>query len=403
MKEEGLFKIPEEDLKKIKTFKEYDDYFQILYKQGIQALLKAEMQQHLGYAKNDPQGKKSGNSRNGYSGKVLKTNLGEIPLEIPRDRNATFDPVVVPKHERVAQKIEHAIVSMYSRGMSVRDIRHTIRDIYGVEVSEGSISGITDVVMEDIHLWQQRPLEPLYVVLWMDGLVVRVRQNAQVVTKTIYLMIGLTREGMKQVLGMWISEKESASFWLSALTDLKARGVKDILIACCDNLSGLRQAIRAAFPATVTQLCVVHQVRNSSKYVAWKERKAFLSDLKPVYQAINCEMAAYALDQAAIKWGQKYPWALKSWKDNWADITTYFDFPLEIRKIIYTTNTIESMNSTIRKYTREKTLFPDDQAALKAVFLAIQNLERKWTRAMKEWGLIINQLMIKFENRCTLC
>lgn len=287
--------------------------------------------------------------------------------------------------------------------MSVRDIRHTIRDIYGVEVSEGSISGITDVVMEDIHLWQQRPLEPLYVVLWMDGLVVRVRQNAQVVTKTIYLMIGLTREGMKQVLGMWISEKESASFWLSALTDLKARGVKDILIACCDNLSGLRQAIRAAFPATVTQLCVVHQVRNSSKYVAWKERKAFLSDLKPVYQAINCEMAAYALDQAAIKWGQKYPWALKSWKDNWADITTYFDFPLEIRKIIYTTNTIESMNSTIRKYTREKTLFPDDQAALKAVFLAIQNLERKWTRAMKEWGLIINQLMIKFENRCTLC
>lgn len=402
MKDEPLFQIPEEDLKKIKTFKEYDDYFHTLYKQGIQALLKAEMEQHLGYSKNDALGKKSGNSRNGYSGKVLKTNLGDIPLDIPRDRNATFDPVVVPKHQRVAQKIEQAIVTMYSRGMSVRDIRQTIREIYGIEVSEGSISGLTNMVMEDILMWQQRPLEPLYVVLWMDGLVVRVRHNGHVVRKTIYLMIGLNHEGMKQVLGMWISEKESASMWLSALTDLKARGVKDILIACCDNLTGLRQAVTAAFPATVTQLCVVHQVRNSSKYVAWKERKQFLSDLKPVYQAINREMALYALEQVNLKWGQKYPWAIKSWQDNWADITTYFDFPLEIRKVIYTTNTIESMNSTIRKYTREKTLFPDDQAALKAVYLAIGNLERKWTRAMKDWGLILNQLMIKFENRCTL-
>lgn len=215
-------------------------------------------------------------------------------------------------------------------------------------------------------------------------------------------MIGLNPQGLKQVLGMWISEKESASFWLSALSDLKARGVKDILIACCDNLSGLTRAIAAAFPATVTQLCVVHQVRNSSKYVAWKERKPFLSDLKPVYQAINGEMALYALGQAELKWGQKYPWALKSWRDNWTDITTFFDFPLEIRKVIYTTNTIESMNSTIRKYTREKTVFPDDQAALKAVYMAIQNLESKWTRAIKDWGLIINQLMIKFEDRCTL-
>lgn len=222
------------------------------------------------------------------------------------------------------------------------------------------------------------------------------------VTKTIYLMIGLNPQGLKQVLGMWISEKESASFWLSALSDLKARGVKDILIACCDNLSGLTRAIAAAFPATVTQLCVVHQVRNSSKYVAWKERKPFLSDLKPVYQAINGEMALYALGQAELKWGQKYPWALKSWRDNWTDITTFFDFPLEIRKVIYTTNTIESMNSTIRKYTREKTVFPDDQAALKAVYMAIQNLESKWTRAIKDWGLIFNQLMIKFEDRCTL-
>jgi putative transposase len=289
---------------------------------------------------------------------------------------------------------------MYSRGMTTRDIEATIKDIYGIEVSEGSISNITSTVLEDIKEWQQRPLEPVYFVVWMDGIVLKVRQNGKVQGKTIYLMIGLKQDGKKQVLGMWINETESASFWLSVLTDIKARGVKDILIACTDNLTGIRQAIRSAFPNTITQLCVVHQIRNSIKYVVWKDRKRFLADLKLVYNAINREMAYQALEEFAAKWNAKYAYAVKSWKDNWDELTAYFDYPIEIRRIIYTTNVIESLNSTIRKYTKTKTVFPDDQAALKAVFLAIANVEKKWTMAIKEWGSVINQLVLIFGERC---
>jgi len=400
MSDNDLFKIPEEVLKKIRTQKEFEDYFQQLYKQGVEALLKAEINEHLGYPKHDPAGKNSGNSRNGFSRKTLKTNLGEGPLEVPRDRNATFDPVVVPKHERMSSKIEHAIITMYSRGMTTRDIEATIKDIYGVDVSEGSISNITSAVLEDIKEWQQRPLDPVYFVVWMDGIVFKVRQNGKVQNKTIYLMIGLKQTGHKEVLGMWISETESASFWLNVLTDIKARGVKDILIASTDNLTGIRQAIKSAFPQAITQLCVVHQIRNSTRYVVWKDRKQFLADLKNVYGAINREMASDALEEFARKWGSKYAYAIKSWRDNWDELTAYFDYPEEIRRIIYTTNAIESLNSTIRKYTKVKTVFPDDQAALKAVYLAIANVEKKWTLPIRDWGSIINQFVIKFEDRC---
>jgi len=400
MKDEELFQWPEEVLQKFKTMEDYDDYFQKLYKQGIEAMLKAEMEEHLGYPKHDPAGKKTGNNRNGYSGKTLKTNLGKIPLDVPRDRNATFDPIVVPKHQRMSARIEHAILTMYSRGMTVRDIEETIREMYGVHVSEGSISNITNAVLDSIKEWQQRPLEPIYFVVWMDGIVMKVRQNGKVQNKTIYLVIGLRQDGLKEVLGMWINETESASFWLNVLTDLKARGVQDILIACTDNLAGIRQAIRAAFPQTICQLCMVHQIRNSVRYVVWKERKAFLADLKAVYKAINKEMALEALEAFALKWGSKYAYAIKSWRDNWEELTSFFDFPLEIRKIIYTTNAIESLNSTIRKYTKVKTVFPDDQAALKAVYLSVANIEKKWTMPVREWGAIINQLIIKFGDRC---
>ena len=334
MSENELFKIPEEVLKKIKTQEEFESYFQELYKQGVEALLKAEIGEHLGYPKHDPSGKNSGNSRNGSSRKTLKTNLGEVPLDVPRDRNATFDPIIVPKHQRMSQKIEHAIITMYSRGMSTRDIEATIKDIYGVEVSEGSVSNITSAVLEDIKEWQQRPLEPVYFVVWMDGIVVKVRQNGKVQGKTIYLMIGLKQTGLKEVLGMWISETESASFWLNVLTDIKARGVKDILIASTDNLTGIRQAIKSAFPNTITPLCVVHQIRNSTKYVVWKDRKQFISDLKNVYGAINRDMACDALEEFAKKWGSKYAYAIKSWRDNWDELTAYFDYPMEIRRII---------------------------------------------------------------------
>jgi len=396
------FHIPEEALKKIKSQGELDDFFHDLYKQAVEGMLKAEMDEHLGYEKNQPREYGSDNSRNGYSNKTLKTNIGNIPLDVPRDRDSSFDPVIVPKHQRMSARIEQAIITLYSRGMSTRDIEETIKDMYGVHLSEGSVSNITNSIIENIKLWQQRPLEEVYFVIWMDGIVFKVRHNGKVIGKTIYLIIGLRKDGLKEVLGMWISETESASFWMSVLTDLKARGVEDILIACSDNLAGIRQAINAVFPDAITQLCVVHQIRNSSRYVVWKERKEFIADLKLVYGAQNKEVAADALDNFEKKWGSKYGYAIKSWRANWEELTAYFDFPMEIRKIIYTTNAIESLNSSIRKYTKTKTVFPDDQAALKAVYLAINNIQQKWTMPIRSWGIIINQFIIKFEDRCRI-
>jgi putative transposase len=398
----GDFQIPEEALQKIKSQSELDDFFHDLYKQAVEGMLKAELDDHLGYEKHQARAKPGDNSRNGFSKKTLKTNIGDIPLDVPRDRESSFDPVIVPKHQRMSSRIEQAIITLYSRGMSTRDIEATVKDIYGVELSEGSVSNITNTIVENIKEWQQRPLEEVYFVVWMDGIVIKIRHNGRVQGKTIYLIIGLRKDGLKEVLGMWISETESASFWMNVLTDLKARGVEDILIACTDNLTGIRQAINAVFPEAVTQLCVVHQIRNSSRYVVWKERKQFIADLKLVYGAINKEAAYDALQEFEKKWGSKYGYAIKSWKDNWEELTAYFDYPMEIRKIIYTTNAIESLNSTIRKYTKTKTVFPDDQSAMKAVYLAIKNIQQKWTMPIRSWGIIINQFIIKFGDRCQI-
>lgn len=402
MEDDVPFEIPEEQLKKMKTQEELEAYISKLYKHAVQTMLKAEMDEHLGYKKHDPSGNNSGNSRNGTSLKTLKTDIGDIPLNVPRDRDSSFDPVLVPKHQRMSAKIEQAIITMYSKGMSTRDIEDTINDIYGVKVSESSISNITAVVLEDIKQWQQKPLETVYYIIWMDGIVMKVRYNGKVINKTIYLIVGVNKDGFKEVLGMWIAETESASFWLSALNDLKARGVEDVLIACTDNLAGIKQAIKAIFPATITQLCIVHQIRNSCKYVVWKERKAFVADLKLIYGAPNKQAAEDALQDFAVKWGNKYGYAVKSWKENWDHLSAYFEYPQEIRHLIYTTNPIESLNSTIRKYTRSKTVFPDDQAALKSVFLAICNIQRKWTLPIRNWGQIVNQFYINFEERCQI-
>jgi putative transposase len=401
-KEKDDFQIPEEALRKIKSQAEFDEFFHGLYKQGIEGMLKAEMNEHLGYQKHKTKEKTGENSRNGYSNKMLKTSIGDIPLDVPRDRESSFDPVIVPKHQRMSAKIEQAIITLYSKGMSTRDIETTIQEMYGVELSEGTVSNITNSILEDIKQWQQRPLESVYFVIWMDGIVIKVRHNGKVIGKTIYLIIGLNQDGKKEVLGMWISETESASFWMNVLTDLKARGVEDILIACTDNLAGIKQAINATYPQTISQLCIVHQIRNSCKYVGWKERKEFIADLKLVYGAINKDAAYDALEDFNKKWGSKYAYAVKSWKTNWEELTAYFDFPMEIRKIIYTTNAIESLNSGIRKYTKTKTVFPDDQSAFKAVFLAISNIQRKWTLQIREWGIIINQFIIKFGDRCRI-
>ena len=400
--ENDEFQIPPEALKKIKSQAELDDFFHGLYKQAVEGMLRAEMDEHLGYQKHQPKEKTSGNSRNGYSNKVLKTNIGNIPLDVPRDRESTFDPVLVPKHQRMSARIEQAIITLYSRGMTTRDIEATIREMYGVELSEGTVSNITNTIVENIKQWQQRPLESVYFVVWMDGIVIKVRNKGKVQGKTIYLVIGLKQDGLKEVLGMWISETESASFWMNVLTDLKARGVEDILIACTDNLAGIRQAINAVYPNTVSQLCVVHQIRNSARYVSWKERKQFMADLRLVYGAINKEAAYDALEDFAAKWGSKYAYAIKSWRDNWEALTAYFEYPMEIRRIIYTTNAIESLNSGVRKYTKTKTVFPDDQSALKAVYLAINNIQQKWVMTIRDWGMIVNQFIIKFEDRCRI-
>jgi putative transposase len=402
MEEENQFSIPEETLKKLKSQKEIEDYVSHLYKYAVENMLKAEMEEHLGYKKNEKSSKKNGNNRNGYSNKTLKTNIGDIPLDVPRDRDSSFEPVVVPKHQRMSARIEQAIITMYSKGMTTRDIEETVKDIYGIEVSESSISNITSVVIEDIKQWQNRALDNVYFVIWLDGIVFKIRQNGRVINKTIYVIIGLKNDGRKEVLGLWINETESASFWVNILTDLKARGVDDILIACSDNLAGINQAIKAVFPTTVTQLCIVHQIRNSCRYVVWKEKKQFMADLKAVYAATNREAAADALNDFEATWGKKYGYAVKSWRNNWDLLTTYFDFPVEIRQIIYTTNAIESLNSVIRKYTKTKNVFPDDQSAMKSVFLAICNIQRKWTMPIRNWGMILNQFIIKFEARCRI-
>lgn len=359
--------------------------------------------EHLGYEKHSPEGRNSGNSRNGsYPKKVKTESLGDMALNIPRDRKSEFSPQLIPKGQRMSDKLEEAIISMYSRGMTTSDICDHVKELYGVDVSEGTISNVTNRIIEQVKAWQNRPLDPIYFTVWMDGIVLKIKQNGRYINKCVYLVIGLKNDGYKEVLGMWLAETESASFWMSVLTDLKARGVEDILIACTDNLKGFTDAIKGVFPQTVTQLCIVHQIRNSCKYVVWKDRKAFCADLKEVYGAPNREAAEEALTRMDEKWGHKYRLAIQSWQDNWSNLTAFFDYPMEIRKIIYTTNTIENLNRGIRKYTKTKVQFNEDQAALKAVYLAIANIEKKWSMPIQNWGIVLHQFLTIFEQRCRL-
>jgi len=400
MNEEKKSFISPELLKHFKTAADVENYLGEVYKEAVQHMLKAEMDEHLGYEKHQPEGRNSGNSRNGFSKKTLKTTAGDIDVSVPRDRNASFEPIVVPKHERMSHKIETAVIGMYSRGMNTRDIEDQIKEIYGVDLSETSVSNITNTLHESIKQWQDRPLDSVYYILWMDGISVKIRHNGKIVNKTIFIVIGLNKEGKKEVLGMWVNPTESAAFWLTVLTDLKVRGVEDVLIACTDNLTGFTSAIKSTYPNAITQLCVVHQIRNSMRYVVWKDKKEFVTDLKSVYGATNRKLAEDALTVFEKKWADKYFYAVKSWKENWDNLTSYFDFPAEIRQIIYTTNVIESLNSGIRKYTKTKIIFPDDLAAIKAVYLAITNIQKKWSMSVRNWGLILSQFLIIFEKRC---
>jgi putative transposase len=400
-KEESPYSALVADLfKNIRSKEEFNQVMAQLMKEGLETVLKAEMDEHLDHDKN--QLSEDGNTRNGFSKKTVKGSIGDIALSIPRDRQSTFEPQFVPKHQRMIDKVEDVIIGLYARGMNTRDIEDQIKEIYGIEVSETTVSNVTSRVIEYMKQWQNRPLERIYFTVWMDAISIKVKDNGKVNNKSVYMIIGLNKDGKKEVLGMWINVTESASFWMSVLTDLKARGTEDILIACTDNLKGFTEAIKAIFPKTDTQLCIVHQIRNSIRYVVWNDKKEFTRELKEVYNAANKEAAWDNLQAFKEKWGKKYPHAILSWERNWDNLTAFFEYPLEIRKMIYTTNTIESMNSTIRKYTKTKVIFPDDTAALKAIYLSINIIERKWTNQIRNWGIVLNQFLIKFENRCNL-
>jgi transposase-like protein len=392
---------PKDFFKQFKSKESFQQYFNALFKQGIEEMLKCELDVHLGYSKHAKEGYNTGNSRNGSFPKTITSeNVGEVVLNIPRDRNGEFEPLIIPKGHTISSKIEEAIIGMYSRGMTTSDVRKQVLEVYGLEISETTVSNITQSIMESAKEWQNRALEPVYFALWMDGIVLKVRTDNKVINKCVYIVIGLKPDGMKEVLGYWIEKTESAAFWMSVLTDLKARGVEDILIACTDNLKGFTQAIKAVFPQAVTQLCIVHQIRNSCKFVVYKDRQVFCQDLKKVYTAINNQVALEEFEQFKLKWYAKYKYAIKSWEENWDNLSNYFEYPLELRKIIYTTNTIENLNRGIRKYTKTKTQFPNENAAAKSIFLAIKNIEQAWNSPIPNWGLILNQYLIIFEHRC---
>lgn len=391
-----------EFLKQFKDSKDLNEFIDQLFIKGMEQMLEGELDTHLGYTKHSSEGILSGNSRNGKTLKTIKTKRGEHELKVPRDRNSTFEPVIVPKRSRFVEGIEDIIISLYARGMSIRDIEVQIRELYGVTVSDATISNVTSRVHTLIAEWQSRSLSSTYCVVWLDGMVFKVRQNGKVINKTIYLAVGLNPEGFKEVLGMWLAESESASYWITVLTDLRTRGVEDILITSTDNLKGFTEAITSVFAQSVTQICVVHQIRNSMRFVVYKDRSAFITDLRKVYTAPNKELAAEGLQQLNNQWGKKYPHAIKSWSSNWDNLTHFFDYPVEIRKLIYTTNIIENLNGKVRRYTNPKMSFPDDPAVMKAVYLALREITKRWTKPLGNWSLILNQFMTIFPGRCKI-
>ena len=390
----------DEILSQIKTGDELNDFLKQLQKRGIEKMLEGEFNDHLGYDKH--QKSITDNKRNGTTHKTIKTSFGESQIHVPRDRDGSFNPMIIPKRKSMIDGLENIIVSLYAKGMSNHDIEEQIREVYNFDISTSAISRITEAVSEDIIAWQNRPLEPIYLIVWMDGIVFKVRENSKVVQKTIYIAVGLRRDGKKEVLGLWLGKNESAAFWMSVLTDIKARGVEDILITATDNLNGFTQTIKSVFSEASTQICVVHQIRNSCKYVVWKDRKEFTKDMKYIYNAPNEEAARASLEDFANKWNNKYSYAVKSWRDNWDELTVFFGFPIEIRKIIYTTNLIENLNGKIRKYTKNKLSFPTDDAVKKSVYLALREATKKWTMPIRDWGIILNQFLNLYQDRIRL-
>ena len=366
----------------------------------LEGALDGELEEELGYSKYDYRNKDTNNSRNGYSKKTMHTSYGDMDVDIPRDRNGEYEPQVIKKYQNtITQDMEEKIISMYAKGMTTSDIESHFQELYGIEVSNSTISRITDKVLPLIKEWQERPLEEVYAMVYLDAIHFHVRSEGKKKKKAVYIALGIDMEGRRDVLGMYVGENESAKFWLTVLNGLKNRGVKDILIACIDGLTGFAQAIAAVFPETEIQHCIIHQIRNSTKYVSYKDLKALMADLKRVYTASTEEIARLELDAFAEKWDGKYPTISKSWNENWATLSTYFKYPEEIRKIIYTTNTVEGFNRQLRKVTKSKAVFPNDDSLLKMLYLAAMDITRKWTGRRKDWGKIQAQLMIYFEDR----
>lgn len=398
MKPEDL--LNEDFLKQFKNGTELTSFLEQLHKRGIEKILEGELDAHLDYSKH--QKSKSSNQRNGYTLKKLKTTLGETQIQVPRDRESSFNPMIVKKRESATEGIENIIISLYAKGMSNSDIEEQIRELYDFDISTSTISRITDSITDDVIAWRNRPLEGTYLIVWMDGIVFKVRENSKVINKTIYIAVGLRVDGKKEVLGLWLGKNESSSFWMSVLTDIKARGTQDILITATDNLNGFTDTIKTIFPNSVTQICVVHQIRNSCRYVVWKDKKEFSRDMKQIYTAPTKEAAKAAFKDFKTKWNSKYSYAVMSWENNWDELTVFFDFPIEIRSIIYTTNLIENLNGKIRKYTKNKLSFPTDDAVMKSVFLALRESTKKWTMPVRNWGIILNQFLAIFEHRIKL-
>jgi len=372
--------------------------FAPLLKDFLEAALQAELEEHL-----QQQDEEENNRKNGYGTKLLKTGAGTIELDTPRDRNSDFSPEIVKKRETIlANSLESKIIGMYGHGMSFRDISAHIKDMYDTEISASTLSSITDKVIPLVKEWQVRPLEDTYCIVWLDGMHYKVKQDGRVQSRCVYNILGINTEGRKEILGMYVSESEGANFWLSVLTDLQTRGVKDILIACIDNLKGFAEAISTVFVQTEVQSCIVHQIRNSLKYVASKDQKIFMADLKPVYQAVNKNEAEEKLEALSEKWNKKYPVVIESWKRNWEKLTTYFKYPEAIRKLVYTTNTIEGYHRQIRKVTKTKGSFTSDMALLKLMYLATKNIEKKWTMPLANWSITVSQLSILFGDRLKL-
>jgi transposase-like protein len=370
-----------------------------LTKRLVERALNAEMTNHLGYEPHAVDGHGSGNSRNGKGRKVVQSEAGEFEIEVPRDRKATFEPVLVPKRQRRIAGFDEKVLALYARGMSTRDIQAELEELYGVDVSAGLISNVTEAVLDEVRAWQGRPLSPVYPILYFDALFVKSRQEGPAQTKAVYLALGVDLEGEKELLGLWMSENEGSKFWLSVFNELKNRGVKDCFVACVDGLKGLPEAIETVFPRTQVQLCVVHKIRNSLKYVSWKDRKAVAADLRVIYGAATIGEAESALERFADRWDGKYPAISPGWRTDWMRLTVFFDYPPEIRKVIYTTNAIESLNYSLRKVLKNRGAFPNDESIMKLLYLAIQKISKKWTMPIRDWKAALNQFLILFGNR----